>query len=294
MPELPEVETITRDLGDKLIGHQITDFVTYWPKMLRGFPEKKFKEIIIGKKIVSVERRAKNIAVKLSGDANLLFHMKMTGHLIYTSDNHKTNDDGKWLKPEKTSFSDPYNQYIRAIFYLDKSKILAFSDLRKFGYIKLLTNKELDKSFNEYGPEPLLKDFTTNYLENIFSRKNVAIKKVIMDQKNIAGIGNIYADEILWDAEIHPEKKASSLTDQEIDNFHKSTIKLLKKAIKMRGTSTSDFRDTNGEKGMFGNELKAYQRTGKKCQKDNGVIERIVVGGRGTHFCPIHQRLEKA
>lgn len=292
MPELPEVETITRDLKEKLIGHTITDFFTYWPKMLGGMTENSFKKEILNEKIIGVERRAKNIIIQLSNNKNMLFHMKMTGHLIYTTNNHEVNKEGKWVEPEKTNFSDPYNQCIRLIFYLDKGKILAFSDLRKFGYVKIFNEDDLNKEFKKYGPEPFSKDFNSEYLIKAFKNRNVAIKKVLMDQRIIAGIGNIYADEILWDAEIHPEKKVCYLKESEIENIIKSTKKILQKAIKMRGTSTSDFRDTSGEKGAFGKFLKAYQRTGQKCERDDGVIERIVVGGRGTHYCPVHQILE--
>lgn len=294
MPELPEVETIKRDLESVLVGKKITDVIFLWPGILKEIGSAEFKKNVIGSKIIAVERRAKNLNIRISNNQNLLFHMKMTGHLIFTDDNHKIDKNGRWVSNgnEKNAFADPQNQFIRAIFYLNNRKILAFSDLRKFAYIKLLSNKEIKKSFSEYGPEPFSKEFNIDYLKSIFSKKNVAIKKILMDQKNIAGIGNIYADEILWKSKIHPLKKGLDLTLKEITLIHQNTKDILTEAIKSRGTSTSDFRDISGEKGTFDKKLNAYRQTGKPCPRDKTPIERISVGGRGTHFCPTCQKLE--
>ena len=168
--------------------------------------------------------------------------------------------------------------------------MLAFSDLRKFAYVKLLTKVELEKALENYGPEPFDNIFSVQYLSELFAKKNVAIKKVIMDQNNIAGIGNIYADEILWKSHIHPLTKAAKLSEAEIVEFRKNTIKILNESIKLRGTSTSDFRDTSGKKGGFGNVLNVYRRTDLPCPRDGAPINRIVVGGRGTHFCSLCQK----
>jgi len=293
MPELPEVETIKKDLEKNVIGRKITDVKFLWNGILRGVSESEFKGKVIGKEIANVERRAKNLNIKLDGkDLNLLFHMKMTGHLILTDDSWQVDTNGKWIVQNhaESPLVDPLNQYIRAIFYLDGDKILAFSDLRKFAYIKLLTDDELKKVFDEYGPEPFSPEFTKEYLSNIFAPKNIAIKKVLMDQKLVAGIGNIYADEILWEAKVHPLKKAKDLNQEEVSDIYIAILKILKKAVEMRGTSTSDFRDTEGKKGKYGDVRNVYRRTGEPCPRDGTPIERISVGDRGTHFCPTCQK----
>ncbi len=294
MPELPEVETIKRDLEDVLINKKIKDVVFMWPGILKGVEPEIFLKYVKNIEILSVQRRAKNISIKLSNDWNLLFHMKMTGHLIYTDKSWKVDKNGKWIAHNKKNspLFDPLNQFIRVIFYLSNNKILAFSDLRKFAYVKLLNSEELTDAFKNYGPEPFSNSFNLEYLTKLFSKKNVSIKKVILDQKNIAGIGNIYADEILWESKIHPLRAASSLTKNEIKLFYKSTKSILTRAIEKRGTSTSDFRDISGKKGSFSESLRVYRQTDKPCERDGNLIQRISVGGRGTHFCSKCQKLE--
>lgn len=291
MPELPEVETIKSDLARNVAGKTITGINFLWDGILKEMPTVDFKKIVIGKKIIAVERRAKNIYLELSGGVFLLFHMKMTGHLIYTDDCWKVDAAGKWLHvgAKESPMYDPLNQYIRMIFYLTGGKILAFSDLRKFAYLKLLDKSGLEKALSNYGPEPFSNEFTQEYLAGIFAKKKVAIKKVLMDQTLIAGIGNIYADEILWKSKVHPLTPAASLSPAETDTIYKNIKEVLAQAIKLRGTSTSDFRDTEGKKGKFGEVLGVYRRTGLPCPNDGTPIKRIVVGGRGTHFCPKEQ-----
>lgn len=294
MPELPEVEIIKSDLKGSIIGKKIEDVNFLWPGILEGTKEADFKKAVIGKVITSVERRAKNLNIKLNGkNLNMLFHMKMTGHLILTDDSWKVDSVGRWIVQEhkESPLVDPLNQFIRVVFNLSNNKILAFSDLRKFAYIKLLSDKELEKTFNEYGPEPLSSEFTLEYLKRALASKKMAIKKALIDQKVIAGIGNIYADEILWEACVHPLKKTKDLSKKEISEIHRASLKILKKAIELRGTSTSDFRDTEGKIGKYGEIRNVYRRTGEPCPRDDTQVKRISVGGRGTHFCPTCQKL---
>jgi formamidopyrimidine-DNA glycosylase len=292
MPELPEVETIKKDLEQKIVGAKITDVNFLWNGILKNENIENFKKSVIGLTISGVNRRAKNLNVRLNGGLNLLFHMKMTGHLIVTDSHWQVDKNGRWLphESEKSPLTEPLNQYIRVIFSLDNGKIVAFSDLRKFGYVKLVSDAELQKIYKEYGPEPFSEEFNVDYLEKILVSKNMPIKKVLMDQKLVAGIGNIYADEILHESKIHPLKKASDLTKTDIKKIFESTRRILKEAVKLRGTSVSDFRDTNGEKGSFGNNLKVYRRVGLPCEC-GGKVERITLGGRGTHFCSKCQKL---
>jgi len=292
MPELPEVETIKNDLLNKVVGHKIIEVDFLWPGILKEIGAGDFIGLVSGKKIIGVTRRAKNLYLTLEDDLNILMHMKMTGHLIVTSDDWKVDSDGRWITNVNNGLplADPLNQYIRAIFYLDKGKILAFSDLRKFAYLKLLDTVNLEFELKKYGPEPLGSGFTIDYLFGALKNKKLAIKKFLMDPKNVAGIGNIYADEILWQAKVHPLRAASSITKAEAGLIHEATIEILEKSISLRGTSTSDFRDASGKKGLFGNELKVYQKTNSPCFRDGMPIRRIVVGGRGTHFCPKCQK----
>lgn len=292
MPELPEVETIKRDLAESVVGQRITGVDFLWPGILKGVAPKDFEKMVIGKTITSVERRAKNLVINLN-NINLLFHMKMTGHLIIVNESWQLDSVGKWKHKEgkESPLYDPLNQYIRAVFHLDNGKKIAFSDLRKFAYLKTLNNEELNNFLEEYGPEPFSDEFSTSYLKETFENKKIAIKKVLMDQASIAGIGNIYADEILFASKIHPLKKANEVTEDEIKAICQNTKIILQKAIDLRGTSVSDFRDTKGKKGEFESMLKVYRRTGQPCYNDGTPIVRIVVGGRGTHFCPKEQKL---
>jgi formamidopyrimidine-DNA glycosylase len=178
------------------------------------------------------------------------------------------------------------------IFYLDNDKILAFSDLRKFAYLRLLDKQGLKKAYQKYGPEPLSKEFTEEYLSRVLSEKKIAIKKLLLDQEKIAGIGNIYADEVLFQAKIHPLQPANTIKPEKVKALYIAIKEILKRAIQFRGTSTSDFRDTEGKKGQFGDILKVYRRTGLPCPNDGTPIKKITVGGRGTHFCPKEQVLE--
>jgi formamidopyrimidine-DNA glycosylase len=294
MPELPEVETIKRDLFSNVVGKKITDINFLWPGILKGTNIKEFRRLVVGQKILNVNRRAKMIDIMMSNGYSLLLHMKMTGHLIVAGAEWKVDKMGKWVKRgnAESPLYDPLNQYIRAIFWLSDGNILAFSDLRKFGYIKLVDKGELEEIYNTYGEEPLTGDFNIEYLRSILDNNNLAIKKILMDQKQISGIGNIYADEILWDAKIHPLTRGKNISASDVTKLYNAIENILKDAVRLRGTSTSDFRDTSGRKGGYGDILKAYKRNGQPCQRCEREIERIVVGGRGTHFCP-HCQKEK-
>lgn len=293
MPELPEVETIKRDLEKNIIGKKIVGADFLWPGILKDITPAEFAKNINGKKILGVERRAKNLYIVLEDNFNLLFHMKMTGHLIIVSEDWEIDAAGKWKHKEgkESPLYDPLNQYIRVVFHLDNDKKIAFSDLRKFAYLKVFKTEELKKIMDGYGPEPFSLEFTPNYLENVFKAKKTAVKKVLMDQTVVAGIGNIYADEILYAAKIHPLKNVADLTPDQIKAIYENARKILAQAIELRGTSVSDFRDTTGKKGEFEKRLKVYRRTGQPCYLDGTPIERIVVGGRGTHYCPKEQEL---
>ena len=305
MPELPEVETVVRDLNKKVIGRRIVGVWLDWPKMIKDpFDQSRtkiahkhvanFSKALAGKKIIKVRRRAKNILIYLSGDLLLLIHQKMTGHML-VGKWQITN--GKKVKPLGGGpiADDPYNKYIHLIFYLDNGKMLALSDLRKFakailGPVKQIENLEELKNLGPDALDPGLKFIKFVKLIKSERRK---IKQVLMDQEVIAGIGNIYSDDILWAAKIHPFRAANKISEKELKAIYGAMKKILTRALKLRGTSSSDFRDTAGEKGGYGNELLVYQKEGEPCSRCATKIIRKKIGGRSAHFCPACQSLRR-
>jgi len=293
MPELPEVETIVRELNKatpRVLGSKILDFWVETSKIVKKPKSiQKFKKEILKRKILKIWRRGKNILFDLDNGKTLLIHQKLTGHLLY----------GKWEKKKKEWVpllkgplaEDPMNKFLRAIFFLDNGWQIALSDLRKFAKIELLTKEELEKELSKLGPEPLDENFNFEKFREILKKKKGKIKKVLMDQNVIAGIGNIYSDEILWDAKIHPLKDVSKLSEENLRKIYFAMRKILKKAIELKGESISDFRRISGERGYFDEERKVYRREGEKCLRCGAKIKRIKIGERSAHFCPKCQKL---
>ena len=291
MPELPEVETTVNQLKKKVLGRAFIDAWTDSPKIIKK-PKKfwQFKREIKGRKIQKVWRRGKNIIFDLSEQKALLIHQKLTGHLLVG--NWKL-EIGNW-KPLKTGpLRERINTYIHLMFRLDKNLMLALSDLRKFAKVELWNKDELEdsKEFRSLGPEPLEENFTFEKFKEILKNKKGKIKQVLMDQEIIAGIGNIYSDEILWEAKIHPFKEIKRLSDEEIKRIYGAMQKILKKAVKLGGESISDYRDIEGKKGGFDILRKVYRREGEKCPRCGVIIKRIKIGGRSAHFCSKCQKI---
>lgn len=271
MPELPEVETIKSELEEKIKDKKIKEVDIRLPKII-NLPIKNFKEIIKGKIIEKVSRRAKLLIISLSQNWNLLIHLKLTGQLIYNG------------KEEK---------YTHLIFYFNDDSKLLFNDLRQFGYVKLLKDDEIEKIFvkSKLGPEPLDKSFTLKVLKDLLAKKKKQkIKPLLMDQTFISGLGNIYAQEICFYAKVLPIRIVATLKDEEIKNIFNGIGKILLSAIKQKGSSIDNYRDIYGEKGNYVPFLKVYQRKGKKCFRCGGKVEEIKMGGRGTSFCPQCQK----
>lgn len=284
MPELPEVETIRRDLHAALVGKKIKKFEA--PKLKVSPQDKKLlTRLLPGNKIMAVERRGKLLIFKLSlQDKFLLVHLKMTGQLIYQSGN-KFIAGGHNIN--RGEFAHPLNKHTQAIFTFVDGIRLFFNDLRRFGYVKIVDKKELENIFKKYGPEPLSKEFSLSYLIDLFHRSGRNVKATLLDQGKIAGIGNIYADEACFCAKIKPWAKAKSLKLEQIKSLHQCLKKILKLAIKYRGTTFSDYKDATGKKGNFVQYLKVYGRAGEKCLRcEQGIIKKIKVAGRGTAYCP--------
>ncbi|MDO8510483.1 MAG: DNA-formamidopyrimidine glycosylase [bacterium] len=302
MPELPEVETTVRGLNKYVKGLTIKDVWTDYPSHLhvgknhiknKAFSNR-FKKEVTGEKIFSASRIGKNVLIHLSRHKTILVHMKMTGHFLYGK--YEKTKSG-WVTREKGPLEDPYNRFIHLVFILGNKKHLAFSDVRKFAKVTLLTEKDVakDPEVSHIGPDPFSKNFTFEvFKRQITTRPNEKIKSALMDQRLIAGIGNIYSDEILWRAGVHPLRATGTIKDTELAAIYKNIRPILEEALKTGGDSASDYRDIEGRKGNYQNFHKAYRRTGKPCpKKDGGVIERIKIGGRSAHFCSKHQKLYK-
>jgi len=244
MPELPEVETIRRQLAQKIIGKKIN-----------------------GQKVTTVRRRAKILIIDFADGSSLVFHLKLTGQLIF---------NGKPLP------------YTRKVFIFEDGSRLFFNDARKFGWWKKVKEtKKIEKSF---GPEALEVDYK-KFKALLKKRPNSKIKPLLMDQKSIAGIGNIYSNEILFAAKISPLRQVKTLTDKEIRLIFQNIKKILKKAIRHRGTTEQHYRDAYDQKGNYSKLLKVYGREGKKCSRCGIKIKKTKIGGRSAYFCPQCQNL---
>ena len=292
MPELPEVETIVRDLNKEVLSRTFFDIWTDFPKMIKK-PKglEKFKKEIKGKKILNIRRRAKNILFDLSDNKTLLIHQKLTGHLLLGI---WKQEEGIWKSKIKGPLADdPMNKFLHLIFWLNDGRQLALSDLRKFAKVELWEKDALEKSdgIKSLGPEPLEKDFTFEKFKEVLLKNKGKIKQVLMNQTVIAGIGNIYSDEILWQAKIHPFKEVSKLLERELEKTYQAMREILQKAIKRGGESISDFRRISGEKGGFDPLRRIYRREGEKCFRCGTKIKKIKMGGRSAHFCPKCQKL---
>lgn len=248
------------------------------------------RKAVKNRKILKVWRRAKFIVVDLEGPQSLFIHQKISGHLMYGKWKLK---EGKWVSAlEGPLKDDKKNYHIRIVFNLHNGYQLALSDLRRFGRVIVVKDNDISqlKEIRDLGPEPLDIDYKT--FRELFKNKRGRIKQVLMDPFFIVGIGNIYSDEILWLAGIHPMSRVENLTEQHLKKIYKYTHEVLKTAINMKGSSNDDYRLPSGKKGGYQNIQKAYHRTGTKCtKKDGGVIERIKMFGRSAHFCPKHQML---
>ena len=291
MPELPEVQTIVSDLNKKIKGDTITGFWSDWGKSIRGKTVGDFTKKIKNKKILGARRIGKNIFLDLSGGKTLYLHLKMTGHLLVkkqeTKDKEQKNHKLQNSKNENYFF-DRVNQYIRHKFYLKSGKTLEFSDLRKFGKIVLDDRQIVNnlKEIKSLGIDALNPKFTFRKFQEILKNKPKAkIGILLMDQNLIAGIGNIYRSEILFQAGILPERAVKSISQEDLHKIYDAIIKILKKAVKMRGTSDSDYRDTAGAPGFFQNFLKVYNREGQKCKKCDTIIQRRMLGQRSVFIC---------
>ncbi len=280
MPELPEVETIVNDLAKTINGKIIRGIKIIDNKVINVKPSL-FIKTLKGEKIVKVRRRGKLVIIKLK-KVYLVIHLKMTGQLVFVS-NKSIIAGGHTIKNIGRSLP---NKYTRFILEFNNKNCLYFNDQRRFGWVRLLNQDELDDTLNKLGVEPLSKEFDFIKLNLILKNKKKSfVKQALLDQKIIAGIGNIYADESLFAANIKPTRRVGDLKSFEIKKLSQVIKEKLKLAIKNRGTTFNNYVDTGGNKGNFSRFLKVYGRTGKKCKKCESIILKIKLGGRGTHYC---------
>ncbi|MDP3763746.1 MAG: DNA-formamidopyrimidine glycosylase [bacterium] len=285
MPELPEVQTTVNGLNKTVKGRKIVDVETSYNSSYHAGKDNiknpkffaLFRKKVRGKKILKAERRAKNVLIHLSGGYTIIVHMKMTGHFVYDR---------------------PATTFVRLDFKLGNGKHLVLSDMRKFAKVTLVKTGALEKSLHleHLGPEPLKKVFKFKVFKSqILKKPKGRIKQVLMDQSLISGIGNIYSDEILWRAGVHPLSRPNRIPEKNLRTMFKATKETLKKGIRFGGDSMSDYRNIRGEKGRFQEHHSAYQKHRTKCLKKgcSGVLEKMRIGGRSAHFCPVHQKLFK-
>lgn len=329
MPELPEVHTTATMLNKLLKDLQIVSAWTNYdssshkgkdniknPKFFRGFARK-----ISGAKFTKIYRRGKNVLMGLDNGQTILIHMKMTGHLLYGKYSRKSkiktqksklqfkNQNGgkllgngkkkkrkeEWVTTKKGPLGDAKNQFIHFVISLSNGKRLVLSDMRKFAKVTVIPNEKIETSehLGSIGPEPLEPNFTfAKFRERLMTKPRGKIKQVLMNPEIIAGIGNIYSDEMLFLAGIHPLSIVGKLPEKVFGKLFRAMKTVLVKGIDLGGDSTSDYRNPLGVHGAFHHHHQAYQNTGKPCAKPDckGTIKRIVIGSRSAHYCDTHQK----
>lgn len=278
MPELPEVETVKQTLVPLVVGKKITECQVLYPRVLPKNHVSEFTVEMIDQKINAIQRRGKYLLFMLDSHLLLVFHLRMTGQLVFY--------------PEKSA---PLAKHTSAIFTFFDGSDLRFIDQRKFGTIYLLPDSQIDIITGLYtlGPEPLSTELNSEILSEIV-KSSRPIKAVLLDQKKIAGLGNIYTDEVLHRAKIHPNRPGSSLDVAEISALYQSIVIVLKEAIVAQGTTIRDYRTGSGSRGSFQNALQVYRKTGEACRTCNTLIERTTIAGRSSHFCPNCQRWDRS
>jgi formamidopyrimidine-DNA glycosylase len=293
MPELPEVETVARDLQSRVAGARITDVRVLWPRTIANpQPPEQFAVEVRGAEIRSVGRRAKSVLINLADGRVMTVALRMTGALI--------------VAPP----GSPDDPYVRVVFRLADGRELRYRDVRKFGRIGLWEGGGLRARrrrprraaearppyrvgdvFGRHGPEPLARSFSAERFADRLRGRSARLKTLLLDQSFVAGVGNIYADEALWRARLNPLRAADTLTPEEVRRLHRAVRAVLRQGIANRGSSFSDYVGADGEPGANAERLFVYRRTGEPCLHCGREIQRIVVGQRSTHFCPRCQRV---
>jgi formamidopyrimidine-DNA glycosylase len=274
MPELPEVETVRRQLQASLPGRSIVGvcFTEARPPLLRGISDQEFVDTVRGAGIVAVRRCGKWLIVDLDINRCLVAHLRMTG---------------RWFLRRT---GDPKDAYLRSKLTLDNGDELRWCDVRKFGTWDLVTDP--GEITGDSGPEPLGDTFTAAQLVAEATGRRAPIKAFLLDQRRLAGLGNIYADESLWRAHIHPLRPAGTITPEEAERLRSAIVEVLHEALESGGSSMRDYLDSNGRRGGFQERWRVYKREGSPCARCGAIIEKTKIAGRGSRYCPTCQRFE--
>lgn len=289
MPELPEVETVRRGLHELIIGRRVAEV---WHDTPKGFPnsEADVNQFFIGAQITDVRRRAKVLLIDLSTGYTIVVHLKMTGQMVFRGDavfgaGHP-NDSLIGELPDRSTRV--------AVTFADGSKLF-FNDQRKFGWMKLLPSLEVPNIdfMKKVGPEPLEADFTAKQFEEHFKRRaKTSIKAALLDQTVVAGVGNIYADEALWGAKIHPKRLVGSVATDEFALLYSELRSVMNLAIEKGGSTDKNYVNAEGKRGSYMDFARVFRREGKQCPRCGEAIVKFKAAGRGTHICPNCQQLQ--
>lgn len=308
MPELPEVHTVVTELNRKLHGRKIKRVAVHAAKLISIGPNtvsnirdveqktvNQFTKLLTGRKIDSVRRRGKMLIFDLDGPLTILVHLKMTGQFIFEDQAlaKQTGSQYRLLNKAAAPLVKLPSKHTHVVFYFTDGSTLYFNDIRKFGYMRVVLDKDLDqvKEFREYGPEPLEKTFTFEVFQSALkNRKKIPIKLALMDTKIVVGIGNIYSDEILFHARVRPDRKVENLTQRELKAIFEQIKPVLLAGIKYKGSSVGDFVRTDGKWGSMGKHHYVYGRKNQPCLSCATMISSMKLGGRTSSFCPKEQK----
>lgn len=276
MPELPEVETVRRELNQMVVNRKIIDIEVRYDKIIVG-DVATFKKQLIGVTITDIGRRAKYLLFHFDNNLTMISHLRM---------------EGKYQV--RNNLSD-FDKHVHVIFYLDNGTYLGYRDVRKFGRMQVVPHSEelKTKGLAKLGPEPLTAEYTYESLVDGLKRHKKNIKATLLDQQVVSGLGNIYVDEVLWMAKIHPEEPADKVTETQMKALYPAINQEIKTAISAGGTTIRSYLDANGHKGSFQLQLNVYGKEGTPCKRCGTTIKKIKVSGRGTHLCPHCQVLNK-
>ena len=269
MPEMPEVETVRRGLMNIAAGRKIQGIDVYYGKTIENDIEE-FRQALIGQTIERIDRRGKYLLFRFTNNLTMVSHLRMEGSY------YRQLNDG------------PIDKHTHVVFHFTDGTELCYRDTRKFGRMRLVkTGEEMQVGgLKTMGPEPTTKDFKVDYFKRILKKSRSKIKPFLLNQDHVAGLGNIYCDEVLWQSRINPEQPANTLTDEQLQILHDNIIRELAKPTKYKGTTVHTFMNAFGEAGAFQNQLEVYGRGGEKCERCGHKLVKIKVAQRGTTFCP--------
>lgn len=280
LPELPEVENVRKGLDEMVVGETIDKVEVRWPRIIESPEQNLFSKRLMGQTIEEIRRRGKFLLFYFP-DYVMISHLRMEGKY-------------QLMEPEADGRLPRRSKHMHVIFYLKSGRKLVYHDIRKFGRMSLVKKgSEFEhKSLAKLGPEPTTEDFKLEDMQEFLTRRTKAIKGVLLDQQMVVGLGNIYADEVLFLAKVHPITPANRLTDAEEIRIHEATIQIMSNAIKSGGTTIRTYQNAFGDEGSYQNHLKVYGKNGEPCPNCGNEIEKIKVAGRGTHYCPVCQPLK--